>query len=132
MAARGRISSMCRSKRRHAAIEMARHPAAIRVVRCAAVISSNLGLNSTKSFQVPALEDQERTAQRHSRIAQRLERVLQDKLRSQRLLMRDRAYHIERGEVRHQIGRARDDPSGAAVSQGSESAKVVGEAADNE
>src|ERR1017187_6561085 len=128
----GRIWSMWRSSRMQATIETARHPAAMTVVRCGAVISRNSGLEPAKSFQVPALEDQDCAAQGHHRIEHGIQRVLQDKLRRERLLMRDRADHIECREVGHQISRGHGEPSGDAVSQGGESAKVVGEAADHE
>src|ERR1700683_1535239 len=130
--ASARISSMCRNSRMHPTIEMARHPEAITEVRRAAVILRNSGLESGKSFQVPALEDQDCGAQGHRRIKQRVERVLQDELQTEWLLMRDRADHIERGEVRHQIGGGRGEPTGHARSQGGESAKIVGEATDDE
>src|ERR1700676_155161 len=132
MIAGGRTSSMCRSRRMLEAMEMVRQAAAAMVVRRAAVISKNSGLESTMSFQVSALEDQDRAAQGHRRVEQCIERVLQDELQSERLLMRDRANHVERGEVGHQIGHGRGDPSGNAGGQGSKSAKVVGKAADNE
>src|SRR5579872_5785977 len=83
-----------------------------------------------QSFQVPALEDQYRTAQGHRRIKQRVESVLQDQLAAEGMLVRDCADHIQCGEIRYEIRRARSDPPHEAVSQSGESAQVIGEAPD--
>src|ERR1700688_933463 len=99
MVALGRMRSMCRSSKTQALIDTARHVAEMTVVRRLAVIAVLSALAPAKSFQVPALENQNRAAQGHRRIEHGIERVVQDQLPTDRLLMRDRADHVQRREI---------------------------------
>ena len=57
---------------------------------------------------------------------------MQDKLQAHRLLMRNIADHVEGGKVGNQISRSGRNPAGQAMRHEGESAKIVGEAADDE
>src|SRR5579871_1972916 len=96
----GRISSMWRSKRADAAIDTIRQAVATIVVRRREVIRRFSGMRSScRSFQIPALEDQDRTAECHYRVKDCVKRVLEDELSSDGLLMSDCTDHVERGKV---------------------------------
>src|SRR5437868_13979141 len=131
MLARGRISSIrCRS-RMLADIDRISVAAAKAVTRRREVIAPGSGLSSTGSFQVPALEDQDGPTQDHRRIEQSIKRVLQYKWRAYRLLVRNCADYVERGEVRHQVSRSGSNPARQAVRRNRESPQVVDEASNH-
>src|SRR6266566_5133656 len=95
MVSRGRTSSIRCSSRTLAAMETMRQAAATRVVRCCELMGAFSELSSAGSFQVPALENENRTTQDHRRIEQRIQSVLQDQSRAHHLLVRDRADHVQ-------------------------------------
>src|SRR3954467_57828 len=70
MVARGRISSMRCSRTTLAAMLTVRQATDTAVVRCREVIEAGSRLGCAKSFQVPALEDKNRAAERHRGIKQ--------------------------------------------------------------
>ena len=104
-----------------ATIETARHAAAVTLVRPRVLIfedsSPNFCLRSAASFQIPAFEDQDCAAKGHRGIEQGVERVLQNERRTYWLLMGGRVNHIERREIRYQVGRGHDEPAADPVSQ---------------
>ena len=87
---------------------------------------------SGNSFQIPAVEDENGSAQRHCRVEQRVQRILQNELPADRLLVRDRADHVQGREVRHEVGRAGGNPMRQAMGQRGKSAEVICEASDDE
>src|SRR5215469_3141706 len=111
--------------------ETTRHAAATMEV-CREVMLPAPELKSGCSFQIPALENEHGSAQRHRRIEQRVERVLHDQLQADRLLMGDGTNHVERGKVWHQVSRRRGKPASNAMGQSGESAQVVRKASNHE
>src|SRR5579863_7647583 len=103
-------------------MDTTRQAAATSVVRFCGVMRVNSKVKSAESFQIPAFEDQHRAAQSDGGVKQRVKRVLQDELSANRFLMGNRADHVERREIRHQIGGGGRYPSRESVSQGGESA----------
>src|SRR5579872_6605 len=84
------------------------------------------------SFEVPVLEDDDGSAQRHGRVEQGVEAVMQNELRRDGLLVSDGADDIEGGKIWQQIGGAGGEPASESVSHSGEAAEVFGEAADEE
>ena len=54
------------------------------------MLATTVVLCASGSFQIPALENQNRAADRHRRIEQRIERVVHDQLAGHRLAVRNR------------------------------------------
>src|SRR3954451_9225918 len=129
MLARGRISSTRCSSRMLAAMEMMRVAAANAVVRRRDLTRGASGLESAESFQVPALKDQNGTAQRHCSVKERIKTTLQDELSGNRLLMCNRADHVQRGKVGHKVGSRRRNRARDAVRHCGKSAQVIRKAA---
>src|ERR1700733_3014271 len=128
----GRSSSIRCSASTEAAIDTVRHAVANTVVRRRDVIETSSNLESVSSFQVPSLENQDCAAESHSGIEKRVERVLQDQLRCDRLLVSHCADYIQRREIGHQIGSRSDEPPGNSVRQAGKAAEVIGKASNNE
>src|SRR5579859_527892 len=115
-----------------ASIETTSPSAANMVVRLRAVIGHGSASEFRQSFQVPALENQNRPAQRHRRIEQCIKRVLPDELRAHMLFMRRGTDDVECREIRHQVRRTGGYPSGETVRHGRETPQVFGKAANHE
>src|SRR5579863_3444562 len=115
-----------------AAMETTMQVAATIVVRFCEVMGANSEVQSAESFQIPAFEDQHRATQSDGGIKEGVKRVLQDELSPNRLLMGNGADDVESGEIRYDVCGGGGDPAGEAVSQGGESAQVIGEAANHE
>src|ERR1700722_1933668 len=113
-----------------AATEKTRHAAATSVVRCRVFRLVFSGKEST-SFQIPALEDQHRSAQGHSGIENGIESILQNQLRRNRLPMSYGGDHVKRRKIGNQIRHAESQPTRYALCHAGKAAQISGKAANH-